>query len=267
MCFKGEEPCFGKTCYMISETGKSWDENQKNCKASGGDLVSLETEAEWQFVNSKIQNITLQGANEWHIGLKKQGDWKWVNGNPMTIEKWQRSQPSGDGNVAVMSKDYPPGSQGLFNDLNAQMPRPFICEIPKGKLTATSSFGLFQRYCLRTYIYFMIIHFLCPPLCCLFLLFDYLTFRLPRSSQQLVSKGRYPSALEKSYFFFIQGLVLSLDLNQPQNLLWGQQKHQLHHRLQHLQQVPQQNRPVALLLSQLAEQRQVETFKTMFTIF
>ncbi|XP_058940210.2 uncharacterized protein [Pocillopora verrucosa] len=129
---QGEEPCFGNTCYMISETGKSWDENQKNCKASGGDLVSLETEAEWQFVNSKIQNITLQGANEWHIGLKKQGDWKWVNGNPMTIEKWQRSQPSGDGNVAVMSKDYPPGSQGLFNDLNAQMPRPFICEIPKG---------------------------------------------------------------------------------------------------------------------------------------
>lgn len=152
MCFKGEEPCFGNTCYMISETGKSWDENQKNCKASGGDLVSLETEAEWQFVNSKIQNITLQGANEWHIGLKKQGDWKWVNGNPMTIEKWQRSQPSGDGNVAVMSKDYPPGSQGLFNDLNAQMPRPFICEIPKGKLTATSSFGLFQRY-LSSYLH------------------------------------------------------------------------------------------------------------------
>ena len=51
----------------------------------------------------------------------------------------------------------------------------------------------------------MIIHFLCPPLCCLFLLFDYLTFRLPRSSQQLVSKGRYPSALEKSYFFFYSG--------------------------------------------------------------
>ena len=48
----------------------------------------------------------------------------------------------------------------------------------------------------------MIIHFLCPPLCCLFLLFDYLTFRLPRSSQQLVSKDRYPSALEKSYFFY-----------------------------------------------------------------
>ena len=127
--------------------------------------------------------------------------------------------------------------------------------------------GCFRGICLHTYIYCMIIHFLCPPLCCLFLLFDYLTFRLPRSSQQLVFKGRYPSALEKSFISFIQELVLSLDLNQPQNLLWGQQKHQLHHRLQHLQQVPQQNRPVALLLSQLAEQHQVETFKTMFTIF
>lgn len=91
----------------------------------------METEAEWQFVNSEIQKITLPGVNEWHIGLKKQGDWKWVNGTPLTIKKWQRGQPSEDGNAVVMSKDYPPGSRGLFNDLRGLYPKPFICEIPK----------------------------------------------------------------------------------------------------------------------------------------
>ena len=94
----------------------------------------METEDEWEFVNSEIQKITLPGDNEWHIGLQKQGDWKWVSGQPLTIEKWQRYEPSGDGNEAVMSKDYPPGSQGLFNDLSGQYPKPFICEIPKGKM-------------------------------------------------------------------------------------------------------------------------------------
>ena len=94
----------------------------------------METEAEWQFVNSEIQKITLPGDSEWHIGLKKEGDWKWVSGSPLTIEKWQPYQPSGDGNVAVISKDYPPGSQGLFNDRPGQIPRAFICEIPKGKM-------------------------------------------------------------------------------------------------------------------------------------
>ena len=93
----------------------------------------METENEWAYVNSEIQQITLPEANEWHIGLKKQGTWKWVSGKPLTIEKWQTNEPSGDGNVAAMAKDYPPGSAGLFNDVNGQPHRPFICEMPEGK--------------------------------------------------------------------------------------------------------------------------------------
>ena len=93
----------------------------------------METLEEWEYINSKIQQITLPRANEWHIGLKKEGSWKWVNGKPLTIAKWQKNEPSRDGNVAVMSKDYPPGSQGLFNDLKASHAKPYICEIPKGK--------------------------------------------------------------------------------------------------------------------------------------
>ena len=139
------ELCFGNSCYVISEKGETWAENQKSCKAEGGDLVSMETEDEWQFVNSEIRNLTLPGASEWHIGLKKEGDWKWVSGSPLTIEKWQRYEPSGDGNVAVMSKDYPSGSQGLFNDLPGQIPKAFICEIPKGKMISERQMGIKSR--------------------------------------------------------------------------------------------------------------------------
>ena len=93
----------------------------------------METENEWKFINDQIQRITLPGQDEWHIGLKNQGTWQWVSGKPLNITKWQTNEPSGDGNVAVMSKDYPPGSQGLFNDLKDLIPRPFICELPTGK--------------------------------------------------------------------------------------------------------------------------------------
>ena len=95
----------------------------------------METEAEWQFVNIEIQQITVPGDDEWHIGLKKQGtDWQWVSGEELTIEKWQLEQPSGDGDVAAMAKNYPPGSQGLFNDLSGLPSKPFICELPRGKI-------------------------------------------------------------------------------------------------------------------------------------
>ena len=93
----------------------------------------METEAEWKFINDEIQQITLPGANDWHIGLTKQVTWQWVSGKPLTIEKWQRYEPSGDGIVAVMTKDYPPGSRGLFKDLNGLFSKAFICELPTGK--------------------------------------------------------------------------------------------------------------------------------------
>ena len=93
----------------------------------------METEAEWKFINDQIQRITLPGHNEWHIGLKNQETWQWVSGKPLNITKWQTNQPAGDGNVAVMSKNYPPESQGLFNGLEDLIPKPFICELPAGK--------------------------------------------------------------------------------------------------------------------------------------
>lgn len=129
------DKCFTNSCYKFFETRQTWTENQNTCRGEGGDLVSIETEAEWRYVNNEIQKIP--EVNAWHIGLQlKQGDWKWVSGQPLEkhLEKWQPGQPSGDGNEAEMSKNYPSGSKGLFNDLPGSQAKPFICEIPNGKL-------------------------------------------------------------------------------------------------------------------------------------
>ena len=91
----------------------------------------METKEEWKFINQEIQ---IRNIQEWHVGLKKEeGDWKWVSGQPLTINKWQEGQPSGDGDVVVMARDYPVGTQGLLNDLRDDITKAFICEIPKGK--------------------------------------------------------------------------------------------------------------------------------------
>ncbi|KAJ7382019.1 hypothetical protein OS493_037662 [Desmophyllum pertusum] len=96
----------------------------------------METEGEWKFINHEIQQRTIANPNEYHIGLKKHGDhWEWINGEPLTISKWQvtHGEPSGDGDFAVMSKNYPPGTEGLFNDLPDYLKRAFICEIPRAE--------------------------------------------------------------------------------------------------------------------------------------
>ena len=116
---------------MFTESNKTWTENRKTCADKGGDLVAMETEKEWQFISKEIQRRTT--STHWYIGLTKMGqEWKWVTGGPLTISKWQDKEPSGDGNVTEMAKEYRPNKQGLFNAVPDLERRASICEILKG---------------------------------------------------------------------------------------------------------------------------------------
>ncbi|XP_022801244.1 uncharacterized protein LOC111338943 [Stylophora pistillata] len=125
---------FKNSWYIFSESGKRWEENRDFCRCKGGDLVSIETEQEWKFINKEIQKrSTTDGNHEWDIGLiKKDANWTWVSGIPLTICKWSKGAPSGDGDVGQIYKKSPYGKQGLFNDLAGNRPEAFICEISKG---------------------------------------------------------------------------------------------------------------------------------------
>ena len=132
---------FKNSWYIISvhETGWSWLWNRETCQSQGGDLVSIETEEEWNFINDQIQrrNTTYYG-NRWSIGLTKEtGNWTWVNGRPLTICKWEQGEPRGEHDVAFMYKRSSNGEQGVFGSFNImriEHVRAYNCEISEGKL-------------------------------------------------------------------------------------------------------------------------------------
>ena len=76
-------------------------------------------------------------TGEYFIGLKKDSEseeWRWISDNSKldaTKGKgkfpWARGEPSGDGNCAVMYKDYA-GNIGKYNDLNCAHQKAHICE-------------------------------------------------------------------------------------------------------------------------------------------
>lgn len=111
----------------------SWTGGQKQCRNDGGLLVTLETERKWKFVKEEIQKLSNPADNEWFIGLKtgyrKRKHWQWITGEPLTNPHWQRYEPSGDGQCAVIAKEYPQGTYGKYNDLSCQSLRGFICEV------------------------------------------------------------------------------------------------------------------------------------------
>ena len=105
------------------------------CRKTGlGDLVSIESEAEWIFLKNTISKITI--ADEYFIGLRKDGQsgqWRWLSNNStsQTGLPWATGEPNGDGNCASMYKDYR-RDYGKYNDLDCtEIRRPgYICEFP-----------------------------------------------------------------------------------------------------------------------------------------
>ena len=129
------------SCYKFYSNGSVWNENRKSCQKAGGDLVSMETDDEWEFVKNLTQHKTTddKDSDDWHIGLMRFngiGNWTWVSGKPLTIKRWQENEPwpnDGTETVAVIAKNYPAGAPGLFNDLSRDASGGYICELPRGE--------------------------------------------------------------------------------------------------------------------------------------
>ena len=67
--------CLKNSSYILSKRGRVWDINKHICSSQGGDLVSIETEEEWQFINRESQKRGTWTTGAWHIGLEKKPGW------------------------------------------------------------------------------------------------------------------------------------------------------------------------------------------------
>ena len=100
----------------------------------------METEQEWQAVKNLIQTRTNKFNDDWHIGLYMNGtdgNWTWVSGKPLLIDRWQPWQPRDGASFVVMAKNYPPGTRGLFNDVREDIFAGFVCEQSSGELSCS----------------------------------------------------------------------------------------------------------------------------------
>ena len=134
---------FQNSWYIFTKRGGNWTTDRGICQSQGGDLVSIETEEEWKFINDEIQNRNMSHCNlsdhhcyccnRWYIGLKKKGEnWTWVNRKLLNMSKWAEGRQS-RGAVAHICKQSVNGDQGLFYNIHGSRNLAYICEIPKCK--------------------------------------------------------------------------------------------------------------------------------------
>ena len=136
--------------------GWSWHKNRDICKSQGGDLVSIETEEEWNFISDEIQrrNKKKSYKHKWSIGLtKKAGNWTWVSGRPLTIFKWGQREPNGEHNAALMYKRSSNDKQSVFVSDNIRISgEAYICEYSDGKFFCFVFFVFCNFFFLRLFV-------------------------------------------------------------------------------------------------------------------
>ncbi|KAM9686031.1 C-type lectin domain family 17, member A isoform 1-T1 [Trichechus inunguis] len=120
-CPKGWLPFEGK-CYYFSSSTKSWDGARIFCQENYSHLVIISSSAEHNFIAKAhgSPRVYWLGLND----KDQEGDWKWLDGSPVTLSFWGPQEPNNnyEEDCASMNKD------GTWNDLACDITTYWICE-------------------------------------------------------------------------------------------------------------------------------------------
>uniref|UniRef100_A0A670J1X4 C-type mannose receptor 2 n=1 Tax=Podarcis muralis TaxID=64176 RepID=A0A670J1X4_PODMU len=117
---------FQTNCYRLISEKKSWPDAKKTCLRSEGDLVSIHTLNELEFVTKQIK----QDVEELWIGLndlKRQMSFEWSDGTPVQFTFWHPFEPN---NFRDSLEDCVTiwGPEGRWNDSPCNLTLPSVCK-------------------------------------------------------------------------------------------------------------------------------------------
>jgi hypothetical protein len=81
--------------YLLTPTEMSWQDAQSYARSLGGDLVTIRSQAENDWLMQTFWSARVSGSI-W-IGLTDEqieGQWQWVSGEPVTFLNWYAGEPN-----------------------------------------------------------------------------------------------------------------------------------------------------------------------------
>ncbi|NXX61595.1 LAYN protein, partial [Scopus umbretta] len=153
----GQTVCRGGTqqlCYKIvyfhdASRRISFEEAHLACRADGGHLVSIETEAEQRLIEKFIESLLASDGDFW-IGLRRkkeevdnstecQNTYSWSDGSSSKFRNWYADEPSCGSEICVVMYHQPSAPAGVggpymfqWNDDRCNMKNNFICKYSLG---------------------------------------------------------------------------------------------------------------------------------------
>ncbi|XP_053335466.1 uncharacterized protein LOC128508261 [Clarias gariepinus] len=122
---KGSCFIFSSSFYCMSIEEKSWTQSRQDCRDKGADLVIINSREEQEVIGKKL------GHSDFWIGLSDrdtEGEWKWVDGTPVTTEFWNKGEPNGDTEDEDCVEIYSYYKRNAWNDNKCSRTKKWICE-------------------------------------------------------------------------------------------------------------------------------------------
>ncbi|XP_053336223.1 C-type lectin domain family 6 member A-like [Clarias gariepinus] len=116
---------FNSSFYCMSTEKKNWTKSRQDCRDKGADLLIINSREEQEFISKQ-----LDGSVYW-IGLSDrdtEGEWKWVDGKPLTTESWAKNELSDKDGVEDCAEIYHSSDGCIWNDYKCSDTRHWICE-------------------------------------------------------------------------------------------------------------------------------------------
>lgn len=108
----------GNTYDLVFDADASWDAARAGAQARGGDLATIESQAEQDFIESVLtSNSALTGAYWFGLQETTEGVFQHVDGNPLGFANWAPNEPDNAAGIETVG-------QILWSDPNLPLPDP-----------------------------------------------------------------------------------------------------------------------------------------------
>ena len=111
-----EEGNFNGHRYMIFDNDKTYHEAEAYCESLGGHLATIHNQEENDYL---YRYMVSQGYASAYFGFSdeaNEGEWKWVNGDPVFYTNWADGEPNSGRDTENYAQFYWEYSDGKWND-------------------------------------------------------------------------------------------------------------------------------------------------------
>ena len=104
---------------LIATSKRNWDDARNDCRSQGGDLASVTSKHE----NNFLKSLAIPNTRAWIGGDSSDSGatWTWSDGTTFGYVNWQGSHGSTGGKINIQSN-------GLWRDEDGALVKDYICE-------------------------------------------------------------------------------------------------------------------------------------------